>query len=71
MGLGASDLSASLFPMASTRGAGTGSGSRTDTMHIVLTGVNSFLILLAIGCGSTSFEKRFRVYSVATIWCSL
>jgi hypothetical protein len=44
-----------------------GEGSRTDTMHIVLTGVNSLLILLAIGCGSTAFEKRFRLYSVATI----
>jgi hypothetical protein len=67
VGLGASDLSAPLFPMHRREALARGEGSRTDTMHIVLTGVNSLLILLAIGCGSTAFEKRFRLYSVATI----
>ena len=67
VGLGASDLSAPFFPMHRREGLARGEGSRTDTMHIVLTGVNSLLILLAIGFGSTAFGKRFRLYSVATI----
>jgi hypothetical protein len=67
VGLGASDLSAPLFPMHRREQLARGEGSRTDTMHIVLTGVNSLLILLAIGFGSTAFGRRFRLYSAATI----
>jgi hypothetical protein len=36
-------------------------------MHIIVTSVNSVLILLAIAFGSTAFGKRFRLYSSATI----
>jgi hypothetical protein len=67
VGLGVSDLSAPLFPMHRREALARGERSRTDTMHIVLTGVNSLLILLAIGFGYTAFGKRFRLYSVATI----
>jgi hypothetical protein len=39
----------------------------TDTMHAVIAGVVSLLILLAIGFGATAFGKRLRLYSIATI----
>jgi Protein of unknown function (DUF998) len=67
VGLGASDLPAPLFPMHRREALARGERSRTDTMHIVLTSVNSVLIVLAIGFGSTALGKRFRVYSLATI----
>jgi hypothetical protein len=65
--LGASDLPAPLFPMHRREALARGEGSRTDTMHVIVTSVNSVLILLAIGFGSTAFGKRFRLYSSATI----
>jgi hypothetical protein len=67
VGLGASDLPAPLFPMHRREVLARGEGSRTDTMHIIVTGVNSLLILLAIGFGSRAFGRRFRLYSVGTI----
>jgi hypothetical protein len=67
MVLGASDLPAPLFPMHRREALARGEGSRTDTMHIIVTSVNSLLVLLAIGFGSTAFGRRFRVYSVGTI----
>jgi hypothetical protein len=67
VGLGASDLPAPFFPMHRREALARGEGSRTDTMHIILTSVNSLLILLAIGFASTAFGKRFRLYSIATI----
>ena len=39
----------------------------TDTMHVIIAGVVSLLILLAIGFGATAFGKRFRLYSIVTI----
>lgn len=42
-------------------------GTLTDTMHIVVTGVLVLLMLLAIGFGAASLEKRFRLYSVVTM----
>jgi Protein of unknown function (DUF998) len=67
VGLGASDLPAPLFPMHRREALARGERSRTDTRHIVLTSVNSVLIVLAIGFGSTALGKRFRVYSLATM----
>jgi Protein of unknown function (DUF998) len=67
MVLGASDLPAPLFPMHQREALARGEGSRTDTMHIIVTSVNSLLILLAIGFGSRAFGGRFRAYSVGTI----
>jgi hypothetical protein len=67
VGLGASDLAAPFFPMHRREALARGEGSRTDSMHIVITSVNSVLILLAIGSGSTAFGMRFRAYSIATI----
>jgi len=67
MGLGASDLPAPFFPMHRREALARGERSRTDTMHIIVTSVNSLTILLAIGFGSTAFGKRFRIYSMGTI----
>jgi hypothetical protein len=67
MVLAASDLPAPLFPMHQRGALARGEGSRTDTMHIIVTGVNSVLILLAIGFGSTALGRRFRLYSIGTI----
>jgi hypothetical protein len=67
MGLGASDLPAPLFPMHRREALARGERSRTDTMHIIVTGLNSLLILLAIGFGSTALGRPFRLYSIGTI----
>jgi uncharacterized protein DUF998 len=65
--LGVSDLFAPLTPMHRREALARGEGSRTDRGHIALTGVNSLLILLAIGLGASAFGRRFRDYSIATI----
>jgi hypothetical protein len=39
----------------------------TDTMHIVLAGLDVLFILLIIGFGASAFGKRFRLYSIGTI----
>ena len=39
----------------------------TDTLHITITIVLVFFILLAIGFGVNAFGKGFRVYSVGSI----
>ena len=44
-----------------------GERSRTDTMHIVVTSMNSLLILLAIWFASAAFGTRFRRYSIGTM----
>src|SRR5215216_683388 len=67
VGLGASDSPAPLFPMHRREALAHGERSRTDTMHILATSVNSLMILLAIGFASTAFGKRFRLYSIGTI----
>jgi len=41
-------------------------GAFTNTMHIILTGVTVFTILLQLGFGATAFGKGFRLYSVVT-----
>jgi hypothetical protein len=65
--LGVSDLPAPLFPMHRREALASGERSRTDTMHIVVTSVNSLLVLLAIASASASFGRRFRLYSAGTI----
>ena len=67
VGLGTSDLPAPFFPMHRRDALARGERSLTDTMHILVTIVNSLMILLAIGCGSTAFGKRFRLYSIGTV----
>jgi hypothetical protein len=48
VGLGASDLPAPVFAMHRREALARGERSRTDTMHIIVTIVNSVLILLAM-----------------------
>jgi hypothetical protein len=52
MVLAASDLPAPLFPMHQREALARGEGSRTDTMHIIVTSVNSL---------------SFRLYSIGTV----
>ena len=63
IGLGVLDLLAPFSPMH-LRGA---ESTLTDTMHVLLTVVTMFLILLIIGFGAAADGKRFRFYSIATI----
>jgi hypothetical protein len=42
-------------------------GTLTDTLHITITIVLVFFILLAIGFGANAFGKGFGMYSVGTI----
>jgi len=44
-----------------------GGGTLTDTLHIVWSMVTVVLMMLAIGFGAAAFEKRFRLYSIATV----
>lgn len=44
-----------------------GGGTLSDTLHIILGVLTVLLMLVAIGLGSTTFGKPFRLYSVATI----
>lgn len=44
-----------------------GGGTRTDTMHIIVTSVLVLFILLQIGFGAAALGKRFRLYSIGTI----
>lgn len=67
LGYGAVCLLAPFFPMHQ-RGTGT---TLTDTMHIVLTCVTVVLIFLIIGFGAAAFGKKFRIYSVITIFLIL
>jgi hypothetical protein len=36
-------------------------------MHIVWSIVTVFLFMLEIGFGAAAFERRFRIYSIATV----
>lgn len=60
---GAVGLAGPFAPMHQ-RGAVT---SMTDTMHIIVTGAISFLMLLVIAFGSAAGRKGFRLYSILTI----
>jgi len=42
-------------------------GTLTDTVHITITIVLVFFILLAIGFGANTLGKRFRLYSIGTL----
>lgn len=44
-----------------------GGGTMSDTMHLVLGAVDSLLFFLIIGFGNGASNKRFRLYSIATI----
>jgi CubicO group peptidase (beta-lactamase class C family) len=54
-------------PMHLREAVAAGGSTLSDTMHVVLSSVTVFLMLLAIGCGAAALGKRFRLYSVATL----
>ena len=56
-----------LFPM-NMRGS---IGSFSDTMHLIMSGITVFLIVLFIGFGSVTQKRLFRFYSVLTIFTML
>jgi uncharacterized protein DUF998 len=54
-------------PMNQRAVLAAGGGTLTDTLHLVWAIVNGLLFLLAVGFGAAALEKRFRVYSIATL----
>jgi hypothetical protein len=54
-------------PMHQREVLAAGGGTLSDTMHLILSAVDSLLFLLIIGFGAAAFGKRFRLYSIATI----
>lgn len=67
IGIGAVDFVGPFTPMHQRAVLASGGGTLTDTLHIVLASVDVIFILLIIGFGSTTFGKRFRLYSITTI----
>jgi NADPH:quinone reductase len=70
--VGALIMAHSLFgyfwpPMHQRAVLAAGGGTLTDTLHLAWAIVNGLLFLLAVGFGAAAFEKRFRVYSIATL----
>ena len=62
-GVGFVGLVGAFFPMQMRGNA----PAFTDLMHVAFGGVNSLLLLLAIGFGAGAFGRPFRLYSLATI----
>jgi hypothetical protein len=58
-------------PMHQREALVVGQGSVSDTLHIVFSAVTVLLMLIAIGFGSAAFGKRFRIYSIITIFILL
>jgi len=59
-----------LWPFAPMHLRGTlaaGGGTASDNLHIVLSIVTVFLMLLAIGVAAVAFGTRFRFYSIASL----
>ncbi len=54
-------------PMHQREVLAAGGGTLSDTMHLILSAVDSLLFLLIIGFGAAAFGKRFHLYSIATI----
>lgn len=54
-------------PMHMRETLAAGGGTLTDTLHLVWTGVEVPLMMLAIGFGAAAFGARFRAYSIATL----
>jgi hypothetical protein len=54
-------------PMHQRAVLAAGSGTLTDTLHIVWTIVTSLFFMSALGFGAAGFGERFRFYSLATM----
>ena len=54
-------------PMHQREVLAAGGGTLSDTLHLVWTGLNGVLTLVAIGFGAAALGQRFRAYSIATM----
>lgn len=55
-------------PMHQREILAAGGGTLTDTIHIfVMSPVSSLFMLVSMGFAAAAFDKRFRIYSIATI----
>ncbi len=54
-------------PMHQREVLAAGGGTFSDTLHLIISAIDSVLFLLMIGVGSFAFGKRFRLYSIVTI----
>ncbi len=54
-------------PMHQREVLAAGEGTLSDTMHLILSAVDSLLFLLIIGFGAAAFGKRFRLLVLAII----
>ena len=54
-------------PMHTREVLAAGGATLSDTMHLVLAGVTVPLMLLAIAFGARAFDRRFRLYSIASL----
>lgn len=64
IGIGITGLVTTLFFPMHLRGE---ESNFTDTMHIVLTGVTTLLIVLAMGFSAAAGRKGFKLYTILTI----
>jgi hypothetical protein len=56
-----------LAPMHQRDVLAGGGATFSDTLHLILAGVNSLLFILMIAVGATGLGKHFRLYSIVTI----
>lgn len=54
-------------PMHEREVLAAGGGTFSDTLHLILGGVDTLLFVVSIAVGATAFGRRFRLYSIATI----
>jgi hypothetical protein len=54
-------------PMHQREALAAGGGTFSDTLHLIVSGVNTVLFLLSLSFGATALGRRFRLYSIATI----
>jgi hypothetical protein len=54
-------------PMHQREVLAAGGGTVSDTMHLVLSGVNTVLFFLMLALGAMALGRNFRLYSFATI----
>lgn len=54
-------------PMHTREVLAAGGDTWTDTMHLVMTAIDSLLLMSMIVIGAWTFGRRYRVYSIATL----
>ena len=65
--IGVVDFAGPFTPMHQRAVLGSGGGTLTDTLHIILASVDVLLIVLIIGFGAAALGKWFRLYSIGTM----